>query len=145
MHAIGLDFGERRIGVASGDTDSSLAVPVGAIDRTALDADIGAIIAMAEERGVGMLVVGLPLSMSGKPGPQAERTEAFVVALRERTSLEVETIDERLTSVEAERRIRDVPRGRRSSRERVAKGAIDAAAAAVILQAWLDRRRAVGG
>lgn len=141
MRAIGLDVGERRIGVASGDTESRVAVAVGAIDRLqTLDA-LSRVVEMAKERDADIIVVGLPLSMSGRRGPQADVILSFVHDLTGRTNLSVETVDERMTSLEAERRIREsTPRGRGKA-PRVEKGLIDAGAAVLILQAWLDRQR----
>jgi putative Holliday junction resolvase len=138
MRAIGLDVGERRIGVAAGDTESTVAVQVGAIDRTAVSDEIAEILALAAERDAGTIVVGLPLSMNGRVGAQAQITQEFIDALASRTELAVETVDERLTSVEAERRMRERTPAGRGKRRAPAKGAIDAGAAVLILQAWLD-------
>jgi putative Holliday junction resolvase len=140
MRAIALDVGERRIGMAAGDTESRVAVPVGAIDRERT-ADVNQrIVEMARERDAAVIVVGLPLSMSGRRGPQADATLAFVEDLKRCTDLAIEVVDERLSSVEAERRIREsAPRGRGRT-PRPEKGAIDAGAAVLILQTWLDRR-----
>ena len=140
MRAIGLDVGERWVGVASGDTESHLAVPVGAVERPKFSDEFARILELAAERDAETIVVGLPLSMSGRAGPQAEQTRAFVDALAMRTSLAIETVDERLTSVEAERRIRETEAPGRGKRPRPTKGAIDAGAAVLILQAWLDAR-----
>ena len=140
MRAIGLDVGERRIGVASGDTDSHIAVPVGFIDRLATDDPIADVLKYAADRDGEAIVVGLPISMNGRLGPQAEQTQEFIDALAQRTRLAVETVDERLTSVEAERRIRESTAPGRGKRKPPTKGAIDAGAAVLILQAWLDAR-----
>lgn len=141
MRAIALDVGERRIGVAAGDTESRIAVPVGAIDRTQTRDPFQRIVDLARERDAGCIVVGLPLSMNGRRGPQAEVTDAFVDELRQRTDLPIDLVDERLTSFEAERLIREsAPRTRRGKAPRPEKGAIDAGAAVLILQSWLDRR-----
>lgn len=140
MRALGLDVGEVRIGVSTGDTESHIAVTVGTIDRTELEADLTRIAELAAERDAEVIVVGMPLLMNGRVGPQAEVTLAFIDVLAERTQLTIDTVDERLTSVEAERRIRQsAPQGR-GKRGRPAKGSIDAGAAVLILQAWLDRR-----
>lgn len=138
MRAIGLDVGERRIGVAAGDTESTVAVQVGAIDRTAVSDEITEILALAAERDARTIVVGLPLSMNGRVGAQAQITQEFIDALASRTELAIETVDERLTSVEAERRMRERAPTGRGKRRAPAKGAIDAGAAVLILQAWLD-------
>jgi putative Holliday junction resolvase len=140
LRALGLDVGEVRIGVSTGDTESHIAVTVGTIDRTELEADLTRIAELAAERDAEVIVVGMPLSMNGRVGPQAEVTLAFIDVLAERTQLTIDTIDERLTSVEAERRIRQSAAPGRGKRGRPAKGSIDAGAAVLILQAWLDRR-----
>jgi putative Holliday junction resolvase len=151
MRALGLDVGEARTGLAEGDTGVGIAVPVGALERTGTDADhADAALAEAARRGAEVLVVGMPLSMTGRPGPQAERVTAFIALLRERGAFPVETVDERLSTVEAGRRMQEGsggargPKGHRSKRTQGAgreRGALDAAAAAVLLQSWLDRRR----
>jgi len=140
MRALGLDVGEVRIGVSTGDTESHIAVTVGTIDRTELEADLTRIAGLAAERDAEVIVVGMPLSMNGRVGPQAEVTLAFIEALAGRTQLTIDSVDERLTSVEAERRIRQSAAPGRGKRGRPAKRSIDAGAAVLILQAWLDRR-----
>jgi len=87
-----------------------------------------------EEEGARALVVGLPLSLSGSPGPQAQRVQALVEALAVRLAVPVLTWDERLTSAEARRRLASGG-GRRHKRD------VDALAAAIILQAYLDSQR----
>ena len=138
MRAIALDVGERRIGVAVGDTELRIAVPAGAVDRAETPDVFQRVLAMAAERDANVIVVGLPLSMNGRRGPQAESTLAFVELLRQVTDLDIQLVDERLTSVDAERRLRQsAPRGRGKSAH-LPKGAIDAGAAVLILQSWLD-------
>lgn len=144
MLVLGVDVGEARTGLAEADTSAGVAVPVGALERAGDDgAHADAVLAEAFRRGAGLLVVGMPLSMSGRPGPQAQRIEAFSALLRSRGALPVETVDERLSTVEAGRRIQESAGGRRSKRgsKPTQRGALDAAAAAVLLQSWLDRRR----
>lgn len=144
MRAIGLDVGDRRIGLAVGDSESRVAVPIGVLDRTGSDVDWRAVLDEAESHGAETLVVGMPLSMNGRKGPQAESVAAFIIRLRSHTIMPIVTMDERLTTVEAGRLMREGPgqqrRGQRgrAKGKRAPKGAIDAAAAAVILQAWLD-------
>jgi putative Holliday junction resolvase len=149
---MGLDVGDRRIGLAVGDSESRVAVPIGVLDRTGSDVDWRAVLDEAESHGAETLVVGMPLSMNGRKGPQAESVDAFVTRLRSHTSMPIVTIDERLTTVEAGRLMREgrgqqgrgqQGRGQqgRAKGKRAPKGAIDAAAAAVILQAWLDAQR----
>jgi len=137
MRALGLDVGERRIGVASGDTDSGIAVPAGVIENSSKASDDVA--REAHARDAEVVVVGMPYSMSGRVGPQALVVQEFIRGLEE-AGLAVETVDERLSSAEAERALaegRTLGRGRR----RPEREAVDAAAAVVILQAWLDGKR----
>ena len=136
MIALALDVGERRIGVAVSDPGGLLATPLTTIHRTHEAADIDEVLRLAEEHDVGEIVVGLPLELSGRTGPQAGRSLAFVRALAGRTAIPVETVDERYSTVEAERRLRDS--GVEPSRDRAR---VDAAAAAVILQSYLDAKR----
>ena len=137
MRALGIDVGERRIGVASGDTDTGVAVPVGVIQNSP-DAAVD-VLREARERDAQVVVVGMPYSMSGRVGPQAEVVQGFAQRLED-AGLAVETVDERLSSAEAERALGGAQsRGR--TRRKVEKGTVDAAAAAVILQAWLDGKR----
>lgn len=138
MRVMGLDVGERRIGVAAGDTESRVAVPVGTVERASLESDLRQLGELARERDARLIVVGMPLSMSGRPGPQAEVTQAFIDELLAALGIEVVTVDERLTSVEAERLIRERPSAPRGQRARPEKGAIDAGAAVLILQSWMD-------
>jgi putative Holliday junction resolvase len=134
MKALGLDVGERRIGLAAGDSSSGLAVPAGVIVRKGGEADFAAVTDAAEDRQADTVVVGMPLSMNGRRGPQAEVTQEFVNALADRTALTIRTWDERLTSVEADRRLRE-----RGGTRKV--GAQDAMAAAIMLQAFMDAER----
>ena len=140
MRALGLDVGERRIGLASGGTDTRIAVPVGAIENSPEAA--GDVAREARARDAGVVVVGMPYSMTGRVGPQAEAVRGFIARLEE-AGLAVETVDERLSSAEAERALA-AGRARGRGRRRPEKGAVDAAAAVVILQAWLDGRPGSG-
>ena len=133
MRIIGLDLGEKRIGVAAADDRTRVAVPVATID--ARGDPIDAIANLVQEQNADELVVGLPLSMTGAMGPQARLTMETVEALRERIALPIHTWDERLTTKQASR---STPR-RGGAVEK--KGARDAIAAAILLQAFLDSRR----
>ena len=145
MKALGLDVGDRRIGLAAGDTAIGIGIPAGFIERSDEAADIASVLREARSRDARVLVVGVPYTMSGKRGPQAASVERFIAALRDATDLEVETTDERLSTVEAQRRMAEArgPAGRGKSR-RLPKGADDAAAAAVLLTAWLEARHGHG-
>ena len=134
MRALGLDVGDRRIGVASGDTDTGIAVPLRVIQDSP-DA-VADVLREAQSRDVEVVVVGMPYSMSGRVGPQAQVVQEFARRLED-AGLTVETVDERLSSAEAERALAGT-RSRGRSRRRLEKSAVDAAAAVIILQAWLD-------
>ena len=132
--ALGLDLGDARIGVAVSDDDRRLAVAVGTI-HTGAPADLKAIAGLVTEHAATAVVVGLPLSLSGKRGPAAAKAEAFAEALRSTLGIPVELQDERLSTVEAERALREAGvSGKRRRRQ------VDEVAATVILQAWLDAR-----
>ena len=134
---LALDVGERRVGLAISDPTGLLASPFGVVERG--PDDISDIARIAEDNEVVEIVVGLPITMSGEAGAQAGRVRAFIRDLRRVTDIPITTLDERLSTVQAERMLRDSGRSARSrSRER---GRVDAAAAAVILQARLDSRR----
>ncbi len=141
MRIVGLDVGERRIGVAISDATATLARPVGVLRSFALDADAleqaaREVARLAdEEDGVVTIVVGLPRRLDGTPNDMTPRVELFARELGALTHLPVVMQDERLTSREAESRL-----ARRERDWRVRKQTLDAAAAAVILQDYLDTR-----
>lgn len=134
LKLLALDLGERRIGLAVSNQEGTLVLPVGHLQRDKLQADIQRVLASAIERDAQGIVVGIPYSLDGSEGSQAKRARRFVQALKKQTTLAVYTVDERFTSVEAEGMMREA--GRQPSRER---GAVDAAAAALILQRFLDQ------
>ena len=137
MRIIGLDLGEKRIGVAAADGRTQVAVPLTAL--AAGNDPIGAIAKLLDEQRADGVVIGLPLSMTGAIGPQAQQTLEMVHELQGRLSIPVDTWDERLTTVQASRSQQPRrPSGRRSQSE---KGRRDAIAAAIMLQAFLDSRR----
>ena len=141
MRIVGLDVGERRIGVAISDATCTLARPVGVLHTTALETDglarAAAEIARlaSEDDGVAALVIGLPRRLDGSPSGLTSRIEAFAARLGARTQLPVVLQDETLTTREAESRL---AQREKSWRER--KRRLDAAAAAIILQDHLDTR-----
>ena len=132
---MGLDLGERRIGLAVSHGASLLVLPAGYLERVKLKQDIERVLELAQERQVEGFVVGLPYTLTGEVGVQAKRAQGFVRALRKRTNLPVYTVDESFTTFEAEGLMRDA--GQRPSRH---KGAVDSAAAVLILQRFLDER-----
>jgi putative pre-16S rRNA nuclease len=132
---IGLDHGSRRIGVAVGNEETGQAFPRAALLRRKVAADIEQIAALAREEGATRIVLGLPRNMDGSEGAQAAAARAFGDQLTS-IGLEVVFVDERLTSWQAGERL--AAAGRRPER---GSGEKDSAAACLILQEWLDRRR----
>jgi putative Holliday junction resolvase len=132
---LGLDVGDRRIGVAVSDPTGSLARPVETYERRSVRADVQHIVDLAGEYDAIKVVVGLPKNMNGTEGPQAEKTRDFAAALAER-GLSIDLWDERLSTVEASRRLIEQRRRGRRLQER-----LDSEAAAVILQTYLDHVR----
>ncbi len=141
---IGIDPGEKRIGIAAADLGMRLAVPVTTIE--AGGDPVEAVARVAEEQGAQAIVVGLAVSLSGALGPQAQDAQALADALARRLDIPIHTWDERMTSSEARRRLAR-PKGRASGRgKRRPKGDVDALAATIILQSYLDgQRRAAPG
>ena len=129
--SLGLDIGDRRIGVALSDPLGILASPLTIINRTDEKADIEAIIDIVRQNQVGRIIAGLPLSMDGSSGKQAEKTKDFVMELCRHTEVPVEFRDERLSTVSAKRMVQGVRKTNRGTR-------YDAMAAALILQGYLD-------
>jgi putative Holliday junction resolvase len=121
--------------VAISDDDRRLAVPLGTV-RTGAPGDVKAIAELVRENDVTLLVVGHPLNMSGKGGERAHHAERFADALTGFLQIPVVLHDERLSSVEADRALRESGAGGRERRR-----SIDRSAATVILQSWLDAHR----
>jgi len=151
MRVLALDVGERRIGLAISDPEGRVAVPLETLERRDEDADLRALAELVERESVQAVVVGLPLSLDGSVGPQAERTQEFARRVAEAVSCPLEMWDERLSTVAAERALTPSgPPGRRGRRLRAGErrrpperrqGARDALAATLILQAYLDSHR----
>jgi putative holliday junction resolvase len=138
VRALGLDLGARRIGVAISDSDGRIATPIATVERASSrghDADHQAIADLVQEWEAEIVAVGLPVSLDGSIGPAAAAVLDEVAELASVLDVPVETVDERFTTVTAQQHLRvaGVP-----GRER--KKMIDQAAAAVLLQAWLDRQ-----
>ncbi|MBA7712396.1 putative pre-16S rRNA nuclease [subsurface metagenome] len=133
MRSLGLDIGDKRIGVALSDPDGLLASPLTIINRREETADIKAITDIISQHQVGQIIVGLPRSMDGSLGHQANKVQDFTQKLCRHTEVPVEFRDERLTTVLAKRLMRAAKT--KKSRE---KAQDDAIAAAIILQGYLD-------
>ena len=136
MRAMGLDVGERTIGVAVSDPTWLIAQGVKTIDRTKIESDLDELRRLVQEYEVGVLVVGRPLHLSGRMSAQAWRIDKFVALLEQRLGLPVERQDERLSTVAAERALIE---GGVSRKDR--KKVIDKQAATWFLQNWLDGHR----
>ena len=132
---LGVDFGTRRIGLAISDAEGAIAFPAGTLVRRGLRRDLEALAALVSQREVRRIVVGLPLHMNGRRGPEAEAAAAFAERLAEATGLPVDLLDERWTSVQAERALREG--GRRGKKQREA---VDSVAATLLLQTYLETR-----
>jgi putative holliday junction resolvase len=138
MRAVGLDLGSKRIGVAISDEEGRVATPIETINRARADRGIDhqAVAALVDEWEAGIVVVGLPLSLDGSEGPAARAVREEVAELRAALPVPVDTIDERFTTVTADQQLR-----RQGVRGKSRTAVVDRAAAAILLQSWLDRRR----
>jgi putative Holliday junction resolvase len=136
MRTMGIDFGEKRVGLAISDPSGSVAVPLGAVRRESDRAAAAAIADIARREGVERLVVGEPVNLDGSRGAAALRARRFAERLGRASGLAWELVGEALTSVEAEARLREAGVDPRREPERV-----DAVAAQILLQEALDRRR----
>ena len=125
MRVLALDYGAARTGVAVSDASGTLARPVCVVRKAATENGLAEVVRLVNELEAEHVVVGLPLTLRGEHGKQAAETELFVTALRELVTVPVDTADERFTTALAQRFGGKAPE--------------DAAAAAHLLQSWLDR------
>lgn len=133
---IGLDVGEKRIGVAISDTDGLMSVPVETFDRKTINEDLRYISVLIKKYNANGIVVGLPISLNGGCGPQMKAVQSFIQKLSKFVNINVETWDERLTTVSADKMMREA-----ATRKSKRKEMRDALAASYILQGFLDRLR----
>jgi putative Holliday junction resolvase len=137
VRVVGIDLGARRIGIAVSDPGGRLASPERTIERTGdAEADRAAIAAVVTELGATRVVVGLPLSLDGGAGPAAVAAREEIDALARVVGVPVEAHDERFSTVTASRAL-----AAGGTRGRARRRRVDRAAAAVILQSWLDAQR----
>lgn len=136
ISALGLDVGNKRLGVAGCDGTGLIATGITTIHRTSITKDVEKLQAIIKEREATILVVGLPYSLDGTVGIQAKKVQKFAGKLHRILQLPIDYVDERLTSVEAVAQLK--AKKQFSTRD---KGAVDRQAAAIILQQWLDMRR----
>ena len=137
MRVLALDMGERRVGVAVSDPTGTVARPLQTLVRGSRQEDFAAIASLVAEYDVGLVVVGRPLSLDGTEGPQARRVIRYVEALAARLPIRVVLWDERFTTAAAQEILRQ-SRGKKRRRQARSAGEVDAIAAAVILQSYLD-------
>lgn len=133
---LALDVGSKRIGVAVSDPGETFALPLRAIDRSNVRADVAAILAVASDYAVTTIVVGDPITLAGTRGPAAEKMDAFVAKLQAAFDGRIARVDERMTTAQATKTLlsADVSRARR-------RQVVDAMAAALILETFLARER----
>lgn len=134
--ALGVDVGTVRIGLALSDEERLVATPLVTVPGRDEQAAISQIIALIEEHGITQLVAGMPFDLDGSAGRAAKRTQRFLDRLEARAQLPIDTLDERLTSAQAERSLLEADLRRQRRKE-----VIDQVAAALILQTWLDQQR----
>jgi putative holliday junction resolvase len=137
MRVLGLDFGERRVGIAISDPTGTIARPLQVLMRASREEDFAALAAIVAEHGVERIVVGQPLSLDGTEGPQARHVAGYAAALADALPVEVVSWDERFTTITADEILRQTRKEKDRRRAR-GGGEIDAIAAAVILQGYLD-------
>jgi len=137
MRAAAVDLGKVRVGLAVADELGLMAHPRQYLDGRDQRRVVADLARLAEAEGITVFVIGLPRQLNGKEGLAAGRARRFAEQLARRTSARVELVDEWLSTVEAHARLREQGTNSREARERV-----DSAAAAVLLQSWLDGQRA---
>lgn len=137
ISALGLDVGSKRIGVAGCDGTGLIATGLTTVERRSFQEDLEQFQYFVKQRQVQILVVGLPYTLNGVLGSQAKQVQKFASRLSTALDLPVEYVDERLTSIQAEQLLK--AQNISPSRH---KSLIDRKAAAIILQQWLDERRA---
>lgn len=133
MRSMGIDFGERRIGLAISDPDGKVAVPLATLERRNDRVAVREIAEIARREEVGRLVLGEPVGLDGQRGPNAERVRRFGERLAQASGLPVRLVNESLTTVEAQERLREAGIDPRREPAR-----IDAVAAQILLQEALD-------
>lgn len=135
MKAMGMDFGLARIGIALSDETKFLASPYITYKRKGTEQDINYIVELIKSQKVDELVCGLPMNMQGEEQKIAKQTREFVDMLKERTNIKIEFIDERLSSVMAEEMLKETEKDWKKRKEK-----LDAVAASILLQDYLDAR-----
>ena len=135
MHIMALDIGEKRIGVAVSDPGERVASPIAVLPAAEVLQNAPSFRRLLEDWEPELLVCGLPMTLAGEEGPQAQRIREQAQRIAQAAELPVEFSDERLSSQEAKRSLRE-----KGLSEREMRGKVDMIAACVFLQAWLDAR-----
>lgn len=138
VRILGVDLGSKRIGLAVSDEGGAIAFPAGTLNSRGRKKDLAALRAMIAERAIGRAVIGLPLHLDGRRGPEAERAVRFADALAQSAGIPVDLLDERWTSMEAERLLAETTTKKKAARR--TKGTVDEMAASIILRTYLDQR-----
>lgn len=140
MRILGIDFGEKRIGLAIANPILSIAQPLSVLQRKNIDTDIKELEGIIKEYDIEEIVLGLPLNMNGSKGKKAQEAIDFGELLKERLKLKISFYDERLSTAQGERVLlqADLTRAKR-------KNVRDKIAAQIILQSYLDQREAQSG
>lgn len=136
MQALALDIGDARVGVACGNTRTGIAMPVCVLPAHEVFSHAPSFRRVVEDHEPDVLVVGRPLTMQGEPGPQAQKLTEIGQQIAQRLGLEVAFVDERLTSSEAKRILRE-----QGLNEKQMRGKVDSVAASLFLQVWLDVKK----
>ncbi|HIF91624.1 MAG TPA: Holliday junction resolvase RuvX [Myxococcales bacterium] len=149
VRTLGVDLGSKRIGLAISDEAGEFSFPAGILESRGRKKDIASLCKLIVEKKIGDAVIGLPIHMDGRRGPEAEKAMQFAEALHQASKIPVETLDERWTSKEAERLFQPAPQRRgtkqrktdRLSPEQRNRGVIDEISASIILRTYLAQRR----
>ncbi len=135
MRILALDIGEKRVGIAVSDPDERVASPVCVLPANEVQSVAKSFRRVLEDWEPELLLCGLPVTLSGEEGPQAQRIRAFAADLSKRLAIPYEYADERLSSAEAKRSLRE-----KGLAEKDMRGKVDMIAACLFLQSWLDAR-----
>lgn len=133
MKVLALDIGERRVGIAFGDTVHRVAVPLDVLPANEVEAMGRSFRRVIEDHEPGLLLVGRPLTMSGDEGPQAQRVKLVAEKISAACGLDIAWADERLSSAQAKRILHE-----QGMSERQMRGKVDCVAASLFLQSWID-------
>ena len=136
MRIMALDIGEKRVGVAVSDPDERIASPVCVLPADEVRSCARSFRTVLDDWEPELFVCGLPMTLSGEEGPQAQRVRDFAQSIARTTAIPLEFADERLSSAEAKRSLRE-----KGYSEKAMRGKVDMIAASIFLQAWLDARK----